>query len=146
MKHLLLLFLFFSLNVYGYEFENISCFSTEAKGGGSPNIFRSIHIGKVINIPASEIEKHKEWSQNSDSTEFIVVKKDFIKGSTSDEIYRIINGEFHVTFKNNNGENVFRRIVPKLLPEKGYMEQVNINGSRLTFTNINNLECQKELF
>lgn len=141
---LFVLILFCVVDANAYEFENIACFSKDAKG--DINVIDSLHIGEVSNLEKAKIDKPTNWTQNSESTEFVQVVTVFTDGDSIKEIYRVINGDLHLKFKKSDGETIFRKIIPRLMPQHGYREQVLIRGTRLTGTFISQLECQKEIF
>ena len=129
-------------NTYAYEFENTTCFTVN---DGSAQSISSIQIGEAM-ILNSAADKPSHWTQNSNSLEFVKVKYSYFRGPGSEANLRIINGKLHETFMGSDGVKVFRRIVPRLMPELGSREQVGINGSRLEYNLVSQLECQKSIF
>lgn len=141
-KSFVALIFLISSNVNAYDFENTTCFIIS---NGEIQTISSIQIEKAMTLKnASDMPSH--WTQKSESLEFVNVKFTYTSGPGSEATYRIINGALHETFKGNDGVKIFRKITPKFLPERGYREQVGINGSRLEYNLVSPIECQKSIF
>lgn len=144
MKKLILSFLLLvSSNVSAYNFENVSCSVILDKDGKPAIGGTTLKINTVKNINPSEIDI-KRWKQDSVSNMFILVEVNTPKYSTSEQVFRIVNGELHTTFE-SKGEHLFRRIVIND-DMTGFWEMVTIQGSTLRSTIVNTLKCEKNIF
>ena len=101
-------------------------------------------INTVKHVNLSEVVGANNWRQNSTSNELIFVEVNTPNYPTSEQLFRVINGELHTTFE-SKGERLFRRIVVND-DMTGYWEMVTIRGATLRSPLTYTLKCEKNLF